>query len=643
MGQNIIRKILDSHLVEGEMVVGKEIFIKIDQTLTQDATGTMSYLAFEALGLPRVRTEVSVSYVDHNTLQAGFENADDHAFLKTFAEKYGLYYSRPGNGICHQVHTERFAVPGKTLLGSDSHTPTSGALGMIAIGAGGMSVAMAMAGQPFPLVMPKVVNVRLFSKLRPGVSAKDVILELLGRMTVKGGVGKVIEYGGPGVETLSITERQTITNMGAELGVTTSVFPSDTVAYEFMKCQGREEDWLELLADEDAEYDEVMEINLDEIEPMVAKPNMPDNVVKIRDLKNTKIDQVFIGSCTNASYSDLAKAVAILEGKCVHPNVSLSVAAGSKQVFEMIARDGILQKLISAGARILESACGPCVGIGQAPSSAGISLRTSNRNFVGRSGTADAQVYLASPEVAAASAITGIITAPRDVINLEVLKLITESSNRIIDDRMLIAPKENTADVVIKRGPNIRPLPLREGLDDEMSTTCILKVEDNITTDDIMPAGAKILPLRSNVPAIAQYVFNGIDPTFSKRVQENKGGIVVAGENYGQGSSREHAALAPMYLGVKAILAKSFARIHHDNLINYGILPLSFMDKADYNRINQGDSLVIKAIKAQVGNGEFTLINESKGIEIKAFVTLSDRQKEVILSGGQLNYFKKFL
>jgi aconitate hydratase len=642
--QNITRKILQSHLVEGKMIAGEEISIKIDQTLTQDATGTMSYLAFEALGIPKVKTEISVSYIDHNTLQAGFENADDHIFLQTIAEKHGIYCSRPGNGICHQVHTERFAVPGKTLLGSDSHTPTSGALGMIAIGAGGMSVAMAMAGQPFPLVMPQVINVKLTGKLRPGVAAKDVILEILRIMTVKGGVGKVLEYTGPGVETLSATERQTITNMGAELGVTTSLFPSDKMAYEFMKAQGREKNWVELVPDEDAEYDGVMEINLGEIEPMVAQPSMPDKVVKIKDLEKTKLHQVFIGSCTNASYSDLAKAAAILDGKCVHPDVSLSVAAGSKQVFEMIARDGILQKLISAGARVLESACGPCVGIGQAPPSAGVSLRTSNRNFKGRSGTKDAQVYLASPEVAAASAITGVITDPRDVIDVNILESIKESMDRIVDDRMLVTPKENTDDVVVRRGPNIQPLPLRGELEAEINASCLIKVEDNITTDDIMPAGAKILPLRSNVPAISQYVFNGIDPTFSKRAKESEDdGIIVAGENYGQGSSREHAALAPMYLGIQVVLAKSFARIHHDNLINYGILPLRFTNPYDYDRINQDDKLLIKNVNELVNKGEFVIKNETQGFEIKAYATLSDRQKKVLLAGGQLNFIKKLL
>lgn len=643
MGKNLTRKILESHLVEGRMVAGEEIRIKIDQTLTQDAAGTMAYLAFEELELPRVRTEVSVSYVDHNTLQAGFENADDHVYLKTSAEKFGVYYSRPGNGICHQVHTQRFAVPGKTLLGSDSHTTTSGALGMIAIGAGGMSVAMAMAGEPFPLVMPKVVNVKLTGKLKTGVSAKDVVLELLRRITIKGGVGKVIEYTGPGVETLSVTERQTISSMGAELGAITAIFPSDKISYEFLKAQGREQDWIELSADEDAEYDEVVEVKLGELEPMVAKPRMPDKVVKIRELEDTKIDQVFIGSCTNSSYGDLAKAAAILDGKCVHPDVSLSVAAGSKQVFEMIARDGILEKLISAGARVLESACGPCVGIGQSPPTGGISLRTSNRNFIGISGTVNAQVYLSSPEVAAASAITGLITDPRDIADLEVLESIKESTDYIIDDRMLIAPRENTEDVVIKRGPNIRTLPVREGLDEEINIEVLIKVGDNITNDEIMPSGAKILSLSSNIPAISQYIFNVLDPTFSERSKENNGGIIIAGENYGYGSSREHAALALMYLGVKSILAKSFARIHHDNLINHGILPLVFKEKADYEKICPDDTLVIKRVKEQINSGEFIVLNETKGLEFKVVAILSDRQKEVILSGGQLNYIKRLL
>ena len=599
MRENQFRKIVKNHLVSGEMVKGKEIAIKMDQTLTQDATGTMSYLAFEALQIPRVRTKLSVSYVDHNTLQTGFENPDDHLFLQSIARKCGLYYSRPGNGICHKVHCERFAVPGETLLGSDSHTPTSGALGMVAIGAGGMSVAMAMAGEPFYLVMPEVINVVLEGKLRPGVSAKDIILELLRLLSVKGGVGKAIEYSGSGVETLSISERGTITNMGAELGATTSLFPSDNVTYEFMKGQGRECDWIELKADEGAEYDRVIEINLDLLEPLVAKPHMPDLVVKASELSDLKVDQVFIGSCTNASYEDLARAAAILEGKVAHPDVSLCVAPGSKQVFEMICQDGILQKLIASGARILESACGPCVGIGQSPNSKGVSVRTSNRNFIGRSGTADGQVYLTSPEVAAATAIFGKITDPTELEGIEKIQEIKEPKDFIIDDRMLIAPlpMEEAQNVEIRRGPNIAPMPVRDEIEDAFEVKAVLKVGDNITTDDIMPAGSKILPLRSNVPVISQYVFKGIDPTFSERAKLAKKSIVVGGENYGQGSSREHAALAPMYLGVQAVVAKSFARIHKDNLINYGILPLVFKYKEDYGKIHQDDVLEFHGVR----------------------------------------------
>lgn len=645
MGMNITQKIIRSHLVNGKMIPGNEISIKIDQTLTQDATGTMAYLAFETLGLKKVKTELSVSYVDHNTLQVGFENADDHAYLRTVAQKYGIYFSRPGNGICHQLHTERFAVPGKTLLGSDSHTPSSGSLGMIAIGAGGMSVAMAMAGEPFPLVMPQVINVTLAGRLSAGTAAKDVILELLRRMTVKGGVGKVIEYTGPGVQTLSIPERRTITNMGAELGVTTSIFPSDRITYEFMKNQKREKDWIELKADKDAAYDGCIEINLSELEPLIAQPHMPDKVVKVRDLENVKVDQVFIGSCTNSSYADLAKAAFILDGKCVQPEVSFCIAPGSRQVFEMAARDGILEKLISAGARILECACGPCVGVGQAPQSGGVSLRTSNRNFIGRSGTKDAAIYLVSPEVAAASAITGCITDPRDIknINIEGLSDIKEPSDLIVDDRMIIAPCKNGENVQVRRGPNIKPMPMRGALDEKITGSVLIKAGDNITTDDIMPAGTKILSLRSNVPAISEFVFSRMDVGFAKRAKEKKGGFIVASENYGQGSSREHAALAPMYLGVKAVIAKSFARIHHDNLINYGILPLRFEDKDDYERIAQDDELEIKDVKNQIKSAEFVVEDITQGIKIKAYAALSDRQKEVLLAGGQLNLLKNKL
>lgn len=641
MSQNLFTKIVEKHLVRGVMKKGQDIAIKIDQTLTQDATGTMAYLAFEALGLPRVKTELSVSYVDHNTLQTGFENADDHLFLQTIANKYGIYYSRPGNGICHSVHYQRFAQPGKTLLGSDSHTPTSGSMGMIAIGAGGMDVAMAMAGEPFNLKMPEVVNVYLEGKLREGVAAKDIILELLRRMTVKGGLGKVIEYTGPGIKNLSIPERATITNMGAELGVTTSIFPSDEVTYEFMKAQGREEQWIELLPDEGATYDSYIRIDLDTLEPMVAQPHMPDKVIKVKELSNIAVDQVFIGSCTNASYSDIAKAAAILEGKCVHPRVSLCVAPGSRQVFEMLARDGILQKLISSGARILESACGPCVGIGQSPPTGGVSVRTTNRNFIGRSGTADARVYLASPEVAAATAITGYITDPREVVDLNILKDVTEPDEYIIDDRMIIKPEDEGSNVEIIRGPNIKPMPIGEALDDNLEAKILLKVGDNITTDDIMPAGSKILPLRSNIPAISEYVYNGIDSSFPERAKKNKPSIILGGENYGQGSSREHAALAPMYLGVKAVIAKSIARIHKDNLVNYGILPLILKDYEDYNKISQGDKILFNNLREQVLSGEVVAKNVNTNEEIRLYLDLSDRQKEILLSGGLLNYTRE--
>jgi aconitate hydratase len=643
MGQNITRKILGAHLVEGNMTPGSEISIRIDQTLTQDATGTMAYLAFENFGLKKVQTELSVSYVDHNTLQDGFENADDHEYLKSVAQKFGIYFSRPGNGICHQVHTERFAIPGKTLLGSDSHTPSSGALAMIAIGAGGMNVALAMAGKPFPLVMPYVINVRLTGSLKYGAAAKDIILELLRRMTVKGGVGKIIEYSGPGVLTLGIPERRTITNMGAELGLTTSLFPSDQITYEFMKNQGREKDWVEFKADEDASYDEYMELDLNEIEPLIAKPHQPDQVVKVRELNNTPVQQVFIGSCTNSTYKDLAKVAFILDRKTVHPDVSLSIAPGSRQVFEMIARDGILQRLISSGARILESSCGPCIGAGQSPPSAGVSLRTSNRNFIGRSGTKDAQVYLASPEVAAASALVGRITDPRDLkgIDFEGLNQIQENTEVIIDDRMIITPPEKGDHIKIRRGPNIKPIPIGKELPGEIKGEVILKIGDHITTDDIMPAGNAILSLRSNIPAISEYVFAKMDGDFARRAKEKNGGFIVAGENYGQGSSREHAALGPFYLGIKAVLVKSFARIHHDNLINYGILPLYFINKEDYDLIQFGDILSITNIREQVKENRFSVKNKTRGLIIEAFAKLTIEQKELIFDGGQLNYIKK--
>ncbi len=640
MGKTITQKILESHLLEGEMIKGQEIGIRIDQTLTQDATGTMAYLAFEALDIPRVKTEMSISYVDHNTLQTDFKNADDHLFLQSSAKKFGLYYSRPGNGICHFIHHQRYAVPGKTLIGSDSHTPTSGAVGMIAMGAGGMSVAMAMAGEPFYLKMPEVINVRLTGKLNPGVASKDVILEILGRLSVKGGLGKIFEYTGEGVETLTVPERATITNMGAELGATTSIFQADDVTKEFFKDQGREDSFTYVLADEDADYDDVIDINLEDLVPMVAMPSMPDKVKTVKELENVKIQQVFIGSCTNASYQDLAKAAEILDGKCVHEDVSLCVSAGSKQVFEMVARDGILTKLIAAGARILESACGPCVGIGQAPNSGGTSLRTSNRNFLGRSGTKDAQVYLGSPEVAAATAITGHLTDPRDIADLEKLSSIKEAKDYILDDRMVVEPVEDSSDVKIIKGPNIKSMPLNDPISDSVCAQVILKVGDNITTDDIMPAGAKILPLRSNVPEISKYVFSGIDNTFSERAKVLGKSIIIAGENYGQGSSREHAALAPMYLGVKVVIAKSMARIHNDNLINYGVLPLVFSNPEDYDRIGQGDVLEIEDLKDQLKTKMFVVKNVTQDYKCTAKANLSERQMEMLEAGGQLNYVR---
>ncbi|HHX74793.1 MAG TPA: aconitate hydratase, partial [Firmicutes bacterium] len=590
MGQNLTRKIIAAHLVAGEMKTGAEIAIRIDQTLTQDATGTMAYLQFEAMGVPRVKTELSVSYVDHNTLQTGFENADDHRFLQTVAAKYGIYFSRPGNGICHQVHLERFGVPGKTLLGSDSHTPTGGGIGMLAIGAGGLDVAVAMGGGPFYLTMPQVVKVELLGELAPHVSAKDVILEVLRRLTVKGGVGKVIEYTGPGVKSLSVPERATITNMGAELGATTSIFPSDEVTRAFLAAQQREEQWVELSPDADAEYDETLVIDLSALEPLVACPHSPDAVRPVREVAGLKVNQVIIGSCTNSSYTDLVQVANILRGKKVHPDVSLAIAPGSRQVFEMLARNGVLADLIAAGARILETTCGPCIGMGQAPATNAVSVRTFNRNFYGRSGTASAHVYLTGPETAAATAIAGVLT---DAGDLGLTARVELPEKYLVDDSMIIPPAADPETVEVVRGPNIQPLPVNKELPDTLQASVLLKVEDNITTDHIMPARAKILPLRSNIPAISAYVFSQIDPTFAERAKAAGSGVVVGGHNYGQGSSREHAALAPMYLGVKAVIAKSFARIHHANLVNFGILPLTFASEADYDKIGQGDKLEI--------------------------------------------------
>lgn len=641
MGKTLAEKILDAHIVDGEPKKGTEIGIKIDQTLTQDATGTMAYLEFEAMGVPRVKTERSVAYIDHNTLQSGFENADDHRFIGSVCKKHGIYFSRPGNGICHQVHLERFGKPGKTLIGSDSHTPTGGGIGMIAIGAGGMDVAVAMGGGAYYITYPKIVKVELTGKLQPWVAAKDVILEVLKRLSVKGGVGKIIEYCGEGVKTLSVPERATITNMGAELGATTSIFPSDEITREFLKAQGREEDYTPLSADADAEYDEVVEINLSELIPLAACPHSPDNVKSIKEIGNMKIDQVCIGSCTNSSLLDMLKVAHILKGKTVHPDVSLSIAPGSKQVLNMLAKNGALSILIDAGARILESACGPCIGMGQSPNSKGISLRTFNRNFEGRSGTKDGQIYLVSPETAAASALSGYLTDPRELGDMPEFK-IPEFFD--VNDNMIVPPieadKMDTVEVL--RGPNIKPFPVSEPLAQTIDAGCSLKVGDNITTDHIMPAGAKILPLRSNIPEISKHCFAVCDENFYKRALDMGKSIIVGGSNYGQGSSREHAALAPLYLGVKAVITKSFARIHMANLINAGILPLTFKNEADYDTISQGDELVIENVRDQIQNGnEITVLNKTTGKGFTALLTVSDRQKDMLYAGGLLNYTKE--
>ena len=639
MGLSLTNKILKAHLVKGELKPGEEIAIKIDRTLTQDATGTMAYLQFEAIGVPSVRTDLSVSFIDHNTLQTGFENADDHKFLQTVAAKYGIYYSKAGNGICHQVNLERFGVPGKTLLGSDSHTPTAGGVGMIAIGAGGLDVAVAMGGGAFYMTAPKVVLVKLSGKLSEWVSAKDVILELLKRLTVKGGVGKIFEYGGEGVKTLTVPERAVITNMGAELGATTSIFPSDEKTLEFLKAEGRIDDYAPLGADKDAVYDEVIEIDLSSLIPLAAKPHMPDQVAKVSELKDIKVDQVAIGSCTNSSYVDLMTVASVLKGKKVHPDVSLVISPGSKQVYEMIAKNGALAGLIASGARILESTCGPCIGMGQAPRSGAVSLRTFNRNFEGRSGTKDAKIYLVSVQTAAASALTGYITDPRTMGKAPDIKMPEKFD---IDDSMILPPSTNPDEVEVYRGPNIKPLPVQQKLPESLTGKVLLKVGDNITTDHIMPAGSKILPLRSNIPAISKYVFESVDAAFSERALKEKGGFVIGGENYGQGSSREHAALAPMYLGVKAVIAKSFARIHFANLINFGILPLIFENPSDYDKIGQGDELYAPNILKELGEHKpVTFINKTKNNEEYKFkYNLTGRQVKIIKEGGLLNETK---
>ncbi|MTI69521.1 MAG: aconitate hydratase [Firmicutes bacterium] len=635
MKLTVAEKIIKKHLVKGEMKKGEGIGLKIDQTLTQDSTGTMAYLQFEALGIDRVKTKRSVAYIDHNTLQAGPENADDHLYIQSIAKKHGIYFSKPGNGICHQVHLERFGVPGETILGSDSHTPTAGGIGMLAIGAGGLDVAVAMAGGEYYIDMPKIVNVKLTGKLKPGVSAKDIILKVLEICSVKGGVNKIFEYSGEGLKSLTVPERATITNMGAELGATTSIFPSDEVTYEFLKAQNREEDFTELKADKEAKYDEEIEINLNELKPLIACPHSPDNVVKVKELEGKKVNQIAIGSCTNSSYMDLMKVSNILDGKTISEDVSLVISPGSKQVLNMLAENGALAKLVSAGARILECACGPCIGMGQAPNTNGVSLRTFNRNFKGRSGTTSADIYLVSPEVAAVSAITGVMTNPLDYdYDLDVKM----PEKFLINDNLIKAPAKAENDVSIVRGPNIKPFPETKALENEIEGNVLIKVGDNITTDHIMPSNAKLLPYRSNIPYLSEYCLTPCDEDFPKRAKENDGGIIVAGTNYGQGSSREHAALAPLYLGVKAVIAKSFSRIHKQNLINNGILPLCFVDESDYDDINLLDGLVIKDLLTQIDN-DFIIL-KSKDKEYKLKLTITNRQKEMLLAGGLLNLIK---
>ena len=632
---NLARKIIKKHLVSGSMEVGSEVALKIDQTLTQDATGTMAYLQFEAMNVPKVKTELSVSYVDHNTLQSGFENADDHKFLQTIANKHGIVFSPAGNGICHQVHLERFGVPGKTLIGSDSHTPTGGGIGMLAFGAGGLDVACAMAGQPFYITMPKIVKVNLTGKLRDWVSAKDIILELLRILSVKGGRGKIFEFAGEGVKTLSVPERATITNMGTELGATTTIFPSDEITKDFLKRQNREKDWVEMVADSDATYDDELTINLSELEPLIAMPHSPDNVKKVKDLKGTKVDQVCIGSCTNSSYADMMLCAETLKDKKINKNTSLTISPGSRQVFSMLASSGKLFNIINAGARILECACGPCIGMGQAPKTKAVSLRTFNRNFEGRSGTKDAQVYLCSPEVALAAALTGEITDPTTLFGAKP-KISLPDSFYINDDHF--QKPSNEGEIV--RGPNIKPLPKFEPMPDSISADVVLKVGDNISTDHILPAGAKILPLRSNLPAISVHTFGAVDKDFVARAKSVKNGVIVGAENYGQGSSREHAALAPRYLGIKVVITKTFARIHLANLINFGIIPLTFADVNDYELIKLADKIEFKDIKNIIKENKDLVITVN-GKNIKLNYSFTERQKEILFAGGLLNWIKE--
>lgn len=639
MGYTIAQKIIKAHMISGDMKVGSEVALKIDQTLTQDATGTMAYLEFETMGLKRVKTEKSVAYIDHNTLQSGFENADDHRYIQSVAEKHGIYFSRPGNGICHQVHLERFGKPGKTLIGSDSHTPTGGGIGMLAMGAGGLDVAVAMGGGAYYITMPKMYKVNLTGRLNPFVSAKDVSLEILRILSVKGGVGAIIEWGGEGIKTLSVPERATITNMGTELGATTSIFPSDEITREFLKAQGREEDYIPLESDSDAEYDKIIDINLSELKPLIACPHSPDNIVTVESLKGTKVDQVCIGSCTNSSLLDMLKVAALLKGKTIKNSVSLSISPGSKQVFTMLADSGALSDIIASGARILECACGPCIGMGFSPNSAGVSLRTFNRNFEGRSGTADGKVYLVSPETAVAAALTGEITDPR--LLGEMPEIAMPESFKINDSAVIPPAPESIAESLeVLRGPNIKPFPEAKPQLDTLSAELVLKVGDNITTDHIMPAGAKILPYRSNIPHLSQFCFGVCDTTFPERAKALGESIIVGGSNYGQGSSREHAALVPMYLGVRAVITKSFARIHIANLINAGIMPLTFKNPEDYDRINQGDKLTMKNIFAGMDSGEIMLTDETTGESFPLVCSFTERQKDILKAGSLLLYTK---
>lgn len=637
MGDNLVYKILRRHLIEGNIRSGESIGIRIDQTLTQDSTGTMAYLQLEAMGIDRVKTKKSVAFIDHNMLQQGFENADDHKFIQTVASKYGVYFSKPGNGICHQVFLERFSIPGDTLIGSDSHTPTAGGVGMLAMGAGGLDVALAMGGGTYYINTPTVCKINLIGKLNPMVSAKDIILEVLRKLTVKGGVSKVFEYVGDGVKTLSVPQRATITNMGAELGATTSIFPSDERTLEFFKAQDREKDWLEFKADKDAIYDEEITINLSELKPLAAKPHSPDNVEAVESIGNIKIDQVAIGSCTNSSYEDLMKVARILKGNKVHKDVSLVIAPGSRQVMEMLARNGALGDIISSGARILENSCGPCIGMGQAPGTNGVSLRTFNRNFYGRSGTLSAKVYLVSPETAAVSAINGYLTDPREM-DLDIF--IDMPDSFLIDDSMIIEPAEFGSNVEAVRGPNIKEFPINSELANKLEGKVIIKVEDNITTDHIMPSNSKLLPFRSNIPYLSDFCFNTVDKEFPNRAKENKGGFIIAGNNYGQGSSREHAALAPLYLGVKAVIAKSFARIHKANLINNGIVPLTFENEIDYDNLILLDKLIIENIHLEIKTGKVIVKNITRRCEFITVADLTKNEIEVILAGGRLNYVK---